>query len=530
MKKILLLAITFSLILVTTAYLYGEEKADPGESPAATTEPKTKFFCGGCHVLSYPRVMEKAYTSWNAGKHKDVGCVNCHYTPETLDVKVPEHEKIPKDEKTASEKKTGIEFMKAELEILAKLTTVLNMKESVVRTRPRLDDRSCTTAKCHPTTGEGKEGEFWTKKIKFVESDRDDKTKRVITYVHKTHFDKTKFVEGQEMHCTSCHQHETEKEHFEVSRKKCFLCHFKNVKLNEGRAKCSLCHEIPTKPLQTQKKEGADEDEKPITHKSVEEAGVKCGACHSHSIRGDGAIKQEKCLDCHDNEKPVTKEGSNKKLMHEKHVAAQNASCFNCHEPIEHNKNGDFIAIGRSLCQSCHPDHHKYQEMLLLGEKRPGVSNVPSLMFAVSTNCQACHLEEKIIKGEKVAHGAGKACVACHTEKHEGMVKEWKEKTEEEAKSAREVEKEALKTVEEAKGKMPQEKIDAAIDMIKQGQEGLNIVEYGGGVHNKKYSIMLIDAAFTSFEDAIDLFCAATATFPQHSGAGTLRQLIHHVN
>ncbi len=79
MKKILLLAITFTFILVTTAYLYGEEKADPGESPPAAAEPKTQFFCGGCHVLSYPRVMEKAYTSWNAGKHKDVGCVKCHY-------------------------------------------------------------------------------------------------------------------------------------------------------------------------------------------------------------------------------------------------------------------------------------------------------------------------------------------------------------------------------------------------------------------------------------------------------------------
>ena len=63
---------------------------------------------------------------------------------------------------------------------------------------------------------------------------------------------------------------------------------------------------------------------------------------------------------------------------------------------------------------------------------------------------------------------------------------------------------EALKVIEEAKGKMPQELIDAAIEMVKQGEEGLSIVEYGGGVHNKKYSIMLIDAALTSFEDAID--------------------------
>ena len=40
--------------------------------------------------------------------------------------------------------------------------------------------------------------------------------------------------------------------------------------------------------------------------------------------------------------------------------------------------------------------------------------------------------------------------------------------------------------------------------MMEAGRENLNIVDYGGGVHNKKYSIMLIDAAITKFEDLID--------------------------
>jgi hypothetical protein len=33
----------------------------------------------------------------------------------------------------------------------------------------------------------------------------------------------------------------------------------------------------------------------------------------------------------------------------------------------------------------------------------------------------------------------------------------------------------------------------------------MNIVEYGGGVHNKKYSVILLDDAMNKFEDAIDL-------------------------
>jgi hypothetical protein len=42
---------------------------------------KSEFFCGYCHILTYPRVLKKAYTSWKAGKHKNVGCVECHYPP-----------------------------------------------------------------------------------------------------------------------------------------------------------------------------------------------------------------------------------------------------------------------------------------------------------------------------------------------------------------------------------------------------------------------------------------------------------------
>ena len=308
------------------------------------------------------------------------------------------------------------------------------------------------------------------------------------------------------MHCTTCHQHETEKKHFEVSKEKCFLCHFKNTEFNVERSKCSLCHVIPTKPLQKQKKEGeAKPDEKPLTHQSLEEAKVPCWSCHLQLVKGKGAIKEEKCLDCHDNEKPIIKEVSNKKLMHREHVAGQNASCFNCHETIEHNKEADFIDPVREACSACHPDHHIYQKMLLLGEGRKGVPKMPALMSEVKTNCLGCHMDERLVKGEKVAQGTGKTCAACHTEKHEAMAKEWKDKATEELKNAKEVEKEALDVITSAKGKVSEEKLKEAMAMLKEGQESMHIVEYGGGVHNKKYSVMLLDAAMNNFEDAIDL-------------------------
>ncbi len=254
MKKVLLLATVFVPVVFSSSYLYGEEKAYLAESPMALTKPKSQFFCGFCHVLTYPRVIEKAYTSWKADKHsaRGIGCKVCHYPPETLGFKISEHKKIPEDEKAVLKKKTEKEFMRTELEVLSRLITIMNMEGAVVRTRPRIDDRSCTTSKCH----ESKEDEFMTKKIKL--------TDKALPFIHENHYDRKKWIDGQEMHCTTCHQHEAGQNHFEVSKDKCFLCHFKNLALNEERSKCSLCHEVPTKPLQTQKTEGKP-DEKPIT-------------------------------------------------------------------------------------------------------------------------------------------------------------------------------------------------------------------------------------------------------------------------
>ncbi len=45
---------------------------------------------------------------------------------------------------------------------------------------------------------------------------------------------------------------------------------------------------------------------------------------------------------------------------------------------------------------------------------------------------------------------------------------------------------------------------EKAQTLLSQGRGFMNIVIRGNGVHNKKYAIMLIDAAITSFEDMMD--------------------------
>ncbi len=412
-------------------------------------------FCGSCHI------MKKSYISWGTSKHRLVKCVDCHYPPGKSHT------------------------VKAKFKGLGQLFTYFATKEKEVRKESKVLDESCMTSACHP-------------KQKLKENTL--KFKERVLYIHKTHFDKT--IEGQTLHCDTCHSHVKADTHFEVSKEICFLCHFKNAKFNEGRSKCSLCHEIPTKSLQKQK-ENAGPDEKPVTHQSLEKAKVPCQSCHYELIRGTGEIKKEECANCHDSPETLEK-AEFKRLMHLAHVAQQNAKCFDCHRPIQHKKI-EFLDPVRESCFICHPDHHVFQKILLIGDKRKDVMSAPGLMHNVKTNCIGCHVETKFIKGEKVLLGSVERCASCHTEKYAGMVKEWKEKTKEEIKNAREIAKETKDAINKAKGKVSKEKLEKAMAMLKAGQENLRIVEYGGGVHNKKYSVMLLDSAMDNFEDAIDL-------------------------
>ncbi len=443
MKKIIIILLILFAFVVVAAI---------GASEWYTSQPD---FCGSCHI------MKKAYKTWGSSKHNNIKCVECHYAP---------------GESHA---------LKAKFKGLGQLFTYISLREQEVRKPTKIDDASCMTSKCHP--------KHKLKEDKVVLKDR-------ISYIHKTHFDQT--IEGQSLHCNTCHQHISAERHFQVPKVACYLCHFKNTEFNEGRAKCSLCHKIPTKPLQKQKKEG-NADEKPVTHQSLEEAKVPCQSCHFELVSGEGEIKTEECSGCHD-EPETLKTADNKKLMHEKHVADQNAKCFDCHRPILY-KEVEFLDPVRESCTLCHPDHHEYQKLLLVGDKRKDVASVPGLMYNVKTNCIGCHTAKIKIKGSYVLHGSAKACANCHTPKHEGMVKEWKNKIKEELATAKEIEKEALESIENIKDKLPSEKLDKALIMLRQGQENMRIVEYGGGVHNNKYSIVLLDTAMNNFEDAIDL-------------------------
>jgi len=125
MKKVILLAAAIMIALLSTTYLYAEEPSPVKEILIKPPVMKSQFFCGYCHILTYPRVMKKAQESWKIGKHKEISCEECHYPPDRI--KIAEHRRIPEDEK----KKTDMEFMRTELE-------GVNSKNKTKARRPQL--------------------------------------------------------------------------------------------------------------------------------------------------------------------------------------------------------------------------------------------------------------------------------------------------------------------------------------------------------------------------------------------------------
>jgi len=445
-KKVVLIVLAV-IVVITVSGIIGAEYY--------TSRPS---FCGSCHI------MKNYYESWKKDKHseKDITCVDCHYPP---------------GEKHA---------LKSKFKGLGQLFTYLGTGTNVVRTPAKVSDLSCKTSECHP------EEKFMDKKIQYTEK---------IPYIHNTHKDKT--IEGQSLHCDTCHQHVKTESHFEVPKVACYLCHFKEAKFNEGRAKCSSCHAIPDKPM-NKIEEGAEPPKNLITHKTLEAKEVACQSCHYQIIQGQGYIKKEDCFNCHEYSEEMLKKAEDKKLMHLEHVAAQNAKCFDCHTPIEH-KEIEFMEVARSNCSTCHPDHHVQQKMLIAGSGGNGIDqDYPIRHFNVKVNCFGCHTKDSAdMKGVKVMTGNPDTCAACHTEQEKKLVEKWKADIFDVLDEAREIEQEALKAIEGAKGQQSSDKIKKAMAMVAIGQENIKIVVAGGGVHNKKYSVLLLDIAIEKFDEAI---------------------------
>jgi hypothetical protein len=201
----------------------------------------------------------------------------------------------------------------------------------------------------------------------------------------------------------------------------------------------------------------------------------------------------------------MLKKAEDKKVMHQAHVGTQEARCFDCHMPIEH-KETEFMDIARANCSACHPDHHTQQKMLIAGTGGKGIDqDYPIRHFNMKVNCFACHTRDDYdYKGVQVMKGNPENCAACHTEDEKKLVKKWKADVFDILEEAREIEQEAVEAIEAAREKLPAAKIKKALAMVAEGQGNIQIVVAGGGVHNKKYSVLLLDIAMEKFDNAIE--------------------------
>jgi len=508
---ILFISAIIILVSLESALAQAEDAQLNLELPPADV-PQPQFFCGYCHVLTYPEKVQKGYELWKKGKHNKFGCVECHYPPNGTPAKAPVTEGATETKPSHIPQKPPGHF------------SYLPLGGETIQTRPRITEASCMTAACHGKADDT----FKTKKIKFTEK---------VLFIHEPHLDKKKQIEGQQVTCVSCHQHETDQKKFEVTPASCHLCHFKNVKFNEGRGRCELCHELPQKPIQTS-------GEKPITHQVLKDANVSCGSCHYDVIQasgrakyeayfekgvlktalvmGAGDIKKGNCLACHDQTKAL-KEVGNKKLMHQKHVTVKNARCFDCHQVIRHKKSVvDQTVAAKSgvektevqkpmserfitdSCQACHPKPHQLQRQLAEGMKRKDVPATPGFHFKARATCMACHVERQSTKkGTPVLMASAKTCSGCHPGRQK-LLNDWKTDLEDGIKDTLDVQKEALDALSAAEAKLAKPKLTELRNLLKQGQENLKMVQLGNGVHNKKYALYLLDAAMIRFEDVLD--------------------------
>jgi len=487
------LILTAIMILAMINVAFGA--AEKGRSHSALPQPdipKPQFFCGYCHILTYPGIVQKSFDTWEQSKHNKIFCVQCHYPPKKNAKKGQAPWEGPKGDSIHIPKKPPEHF------------SYLPLGGETVRTKPAIPDASCVTASCH---GRPKDP-FRTKKIKITDR---------VSFVHRPHLEKKNQIEGQNINCTTCHAHVSELKHFEVSKDLCILCHFQNAKFNEGRGQCELCHALPEKPLQSS-------DAKPITHEMLKKANVSCGGCHYDVIKasgggefkvyfegdqlktamvlGAGKIKKENCLACHDQEMEI-KEAGNQALMHREHVTNKTARCFDCHRPIMHAK-ADLTKASPYGCSACHGDPHTVQRVLASGPKREGIAEQPDPMFRARTNCLGCHTEKGFNeKGRQVMRATSRSCVSCHGADYEKMFGMWTRELTQELTRAQRMEREAIDALNKHKAELDREKLSTASQMLKEGRENLGIVKRANGIHNAKYSIALLDKAVTNFKDMI---------------------------
>ncbi len=440
-----------------------------------TTSPS---FCNSCHI------MKPYYDAWKTSKHNNVSCVDCHYPPRAREV------------------------LWAKFQAINSVVQFVTKKYSS-KPYAQIEDASCLRSGCHSTN-------FLAKKITF---------KKGILFDHKFHLGDLR--RGKQLRCTSCHSQIVVGTHVEVTESTCFLCHFKHAEGQRGvlpLGNCTTCHEYPKKDIQFQ---GFT-----FNHKDfVGSRHVSCEKCHRDVIQGEGRAPKERCYDCH-NQPAILAKYEDIAFIHENHVAKRKVECTRCHEEIKHGLMTSKVRFLEYNCEVCHSAIHNGPKEMFMGEGGRGAPVTPSHMLSARLDCLACHIQSKgaELKGGgdgRTFVASEKACMACHGDQYQGMLKDWEDTFEAmirdiqpKLNAARQV----LEKAGTAKGQWQE-----AEKIFEDAKYNVDFVRIGKGVHNPFYAAELLQVADRNLDRFFRLVGQSAPALPAQSPikGGYCAQLCH---
>lgn len=394
-----------------------------------------------------------------------VSCVDCHYPPgftEKLEGKI------------------------------AAISQVVKYVTRTYGTKPyaEIEDASCLRSGCH-------DKRLLQGKVKF---------KRGIIFDHVNHLGTLR--RGKKLRCTSCHSQIVIGSHIAVTEETCFICHFKDVDLNNldkldpqlrKMSSCNNCHESPKGDIEV--------DGIQFNHADFVSKGVNCLKCHNEVIQGIGEVPKKRCSNCHGEPEHIEKYDDDV-FIHKNHVTDHKVECLQCHVEIKHKVKTKVSPIELS-CNTCHQNKHEGIKNMYMGTGGRGVPDSPDVMFIAQVDCVGCHIIPKGVMESLNFNGKNRtagniSCISCHGNDYDGLIDIWKE----DIKSNLKTSKELLAEVESNVVSLTTKDENSMMEinrLLKDAKFNIHFVEFANGIHNPDYASSLLQVAKEYLEKVKEL-------------------------
>ncbi len=403
---------------------------------------ESAIFCGStCHIL------RPFYEDWKGSEHNDVPCVDCHLQPSDEQQFVPE------------------------FRALGQVASYLTRAYSD-HTRAEVNDTNCLTEGCHSRR-------LLDGRVTFANN---------ITFDHTPHLQRLR--RGKILRCTTCHSQVAMGDHVTVVQDACFICHFRADHEEPATAECTLCHD-PAYLTTVVVREGAFE------HGNYIDRGVPCRSCHQGIIRGNGRVRLDSCIECHERsmEDALTEPVE---LLHRVHVTDHKVECNTCHEPIRHTSHEDLSRTPLG-CNSCHESKHGGIRDMYSGRGATGVLDLPSPMYRVQVGCNGCHTvaspvdwSEREFSGSSMV-AVKAACETCHGSGYGDMIAIWKTEIDTALAQAQG----ALSRIRTGLGTSPAPGDQRIIELA---DRNIRFVRFSVPIHNQAYALSILDRVVENLE------------------------------